>query len=88
MKYLIKYYFLLVKKDITITNTTNPTNPPLPSEFTKAVKLATPSIPKTDPPVKTYQRIVTGINAKNNLAKPPKNPVNNENAFSMIFVFN
>ena len=78
------YYFLPVKKDITIINTTNPTNPPLPSEFTKAVKLAITSIPKTDPPVNTNQRIVTGIKAINNVPNPPKNPFTSENTFSMF----
>ena len=86
--YLIKNYFLFTKKDAIRTNTTSPTNPPLPKPATRAVKLAITSIPNTVPPVKTCQRIVTGIVAKNSVAKPPKNPVTNENAFSMIFVFN
>jgi len=87
MKYLIKYYFLSVKNDATMINTINPTKPPLPKPSTRAVKLVITSIPNTDPPVKTYQRIVNGINAKNNLAKPPKNPVTSENTFSMINCF-
>ena len=79
-----KNYYFLVKKDITITNTINPTNPPLPSEITKAVKLAIASIPNTDPPVKTYQRIVTGIKDINNVPNPLKNPFTVENTFSIF----
>ena len=48
------------------TKTTKPTNPPLPSELTRAVRLATTSIEYTAPPVNTYHKIVTGTNAKNN----------------------
>ena len=80
-----KNYYFLVKKDITITNTINPTNPPLPSEFTKAVKLAITSIPKTDPPVKTYHRIVTGSTAINTDPNPVKNPVMYLITFSIFF---
>jgi hypothetical protein len=88
MKYLIKYYFLSVKKDATKIKTTNPTKPPLPNPFTNEVRLAITSIPKTDPPVKTNQRIDTGIKAKNSFPNPPKNPLTVENTFSMIiFVF-
>ena len=84
MKYLTKYYFLFVKKDTTRINTTNPTKPPLPNPFTNEVRLAITSIPNTDPPVKTNQRIDTGIKAKNNDPNPPKNPLTVENTFSMI----
>ena len=88
MCYLIKNYFLSVKNDATKINTINPTKPPLPNPFTNEVRLAITSIPKTDPPVKTNQRIDTGIKAKNNLPNPPKNPLTVENTFSMIiFVF-
>ena len=76
---------MFVKKDAIRISTTNPTNPPLPSPSTRVVRLAITSIPNTVPPVKTCQRIVTGTAAKNSVAKPPKNPVTNENAFSMIF---
>ncbi|MBC8395624.1 MAG: hypothetical protein H8E16_00825 [Flavobacteriales bacterium] len=77
-----------VKKDATRINTTNPTKPPLPNPFTNEVRLAITSIPKTDPPVKTNQRIDTGIKAKNSFPNPPKNPLTVENTFSMIiFVF-
>ena len=84
MKYLIKYYFLSVKNDATMTNTINPTKPPLPKPSTRAVKLVITSIPNTDPPVKTYQRIVTGMKAINNDPNPPKNPVTVENTFSIF----
>ena len=86
-KYVIKNYYFLTKKDITITNTTNPTNPPLPSEFTKADKLAITSIPKTDPPVNTNQRIVTGITAIITDKSPPKKPVIIFITFSIFNVF-
>ena len=88
MMYLIKNYFLSTKKEPIITSTTSPTKPPLPNASTNAVKLAITSIPNTVPPVNTDHKIVTGITAKNNYDNPPKNPVTNENAFSMIFVFN
>ena len=78
------YYFLPVKNDATRIKTTNPTKPPLPNPSTKEVRLAITSIPNTDPPVKTNQRIVTGIKAINNDPKPPKNPVTVENTFSMF----
>jgi len=87
MKYLIKYYFLFVKKDATKISTTNPTKPPLPNPFTNEVRLAITSIPNTDPPVKTNQRIDTGIKAINNDPNPPKNPLTVENTFSMIILF-
>ena len=86
MKYLIKYYFLSVKKDATKIKTTNPTKPPLPNPFTNEVRLAITSIPNTDPPVKTNQRIDTGIKAKNNLPNPPKNPFTVENTFSIFLM--
>ena len=82
--YLIKNYFLFTKKDAIRTDTTSPTNPPLPKPATRAVKLAITSIPNTDPPVKTNQRIDTGIKAINNDPKPPKNPDTVENTFSMF----
>ena len=78
------YYFLPVKNDAMMINTTNPTKPPSPNPFTNEVKLVIASIPNTDPPVKTYQRIVTGIKAINNDPNPPKNPVTVENTFSML----
>ena len=81
------YYFLPVKNDATRIKTINPTKPPLPNPFTNAVRLAITSIPNTDPPVKTNQRIVIGIRAKNNDPKPFKNPLTVENTFSMIIVF-
>ena len=78
------YYFLPVKNDATKINTINPTKPPSPNPFTNEVKLAIASIPNTVPPVKTYQRIVTGIKAINNDPKPLKNPLIIENTFSII----
>ena len=78
------YYFLPVKKDATRIKTTNPTKPPLPNPSTKEVRLAITSIPNTDPPVKTNQRIVIGIKAINNDPKPLINPVTVENTFSMF----
>ena len=71
---LVKNYFL-TKKDITRTNTISHTNPPLPKSFTKVVRLAITSIPKTDPAVKTNQRIDTGITAIKIDLNPPKKPV-------------
>jgi len=71
---IVNYYFL-TKKDANNTNTTKPTNPPLPSEVISAVKLATTSIPKTDPPVRTYHKIVTGRTANKIDPNPPINPV-------------
>jgi len=71
---LVKNYFL-TKKDITTSNTTSPVNPPLPKSFTKVVRLAITSTPKTDPAVKTNQRIDTGITAINTDPTPAKNPV-------------
>ena len=65
-------------------STTNPTKPPSPNPFTNEVKLAIASIPNTVPPVKTYQRIVTGIKAINNDHNHPKNHVTSENTFSMF----
>ena len=82
-----KNYYFFVKNDAIRINTTNPTKPPSPNPFTNEVRLAITSIPNTDPPVKTYQRIDTGIKAKNSLPNPPKNPVTVENTFSMIIVF-
>ena len=61
--------------------------PPLPNPSTRVVRLAIASIPNTVPPVKTYQRIVTGIKAINNDPNPFKNPFNNENIFSMVNCF-
>ena len=78
------YYFLPVKNDATRINTTNPTKPPSPNPFTNEVKLAIASIPNTVPPVKTNQRIVTGMKAINNDPNPPKNPFTIENTFSMF----
>ena len=78
------YYFLPVKNDATRIKTINPTKPPSPNPFTNEVKLAIASIPNTVPPVKTYQRIVTGIKAINNDPNPPINPVTVENTFSMF----
>ena len=80
---LVKNYFL-VKNDATMINTINPTKPPSPNPFTNEVKLAIASIPNTVPPVKTNQRIVTGIKAINNDPKPPINPLTVENTFSMF----
>ena len=82
------YYFLPVKNDAIKIKTINPTKPPSPNPFTNEVKLAIASIPNTEPPVNTNQRIVTGINAINNDPKPPKNPLTVENTFSMFFCFN
>ena len=81
-----KYYFLFVKKDATRIKTTNPTNPPLPNPFTNVVRLAIASIPNTDPPVKTYHKIVTGMKAINNAPNPPKNPFTSENTFSIFLM--
>ena len=78
------YYFLPVKKDATRIKTTNPTKPPLPNPSNKEVILEITSIPNTDPPVKTNQRIVIGIKAINNDPKPLINPVTVENTFSMF----
>ena len=64
-----------MKKDANKTNTINPTNPPSPNDVISAVKLATTSIPNTDPPVKMYQRIVTGSTAIKIAPNPPINPV-------------
>ena len=58
-----------------------------PNPFTNEVRLAITSIPKTDPPVKTNQRIDTGMKAINNDPNPPKNPLTVENTFSMIILF-
>ena len=85
MKYLIKYYFLFVKKDATKINTTNPTKPPVPNPFTNEVRLAITSIPKTDPPVKTYHKIVTGRTAIKTDPNPVKNPVMYLITFSIFF---
>ena len=81
-----KYYFLFVKKDATRIKTTNPTKPPLPNPFTNEVRLAITSIPNTDPPVKTNQRIDTGINAINNDPNPAKNPLTVEKTFSIFLM--
>ena len=70
----VNYYFL-TKNDASKTNTTNPTNPPLPKPVISAVKLATTSIPNTYPPVKMNQRIVTGRTAIKIVPNPPINPV-------------
>jgi len=61
----LNYYFL-VKNDANNTNTTRPTNPPLPRELIRAVRLPTTSMLKIAPPVNTNQRIDPN---------PPKNPV-------------
>ncbi len=81
---MLKNYYFFVKNDATKINTINPTKPPSPNPFTNEVKLAIASIPNTDPPVKTNQRIVTGIKAINNAPNPPKNPVTVENTFSIV----
>ena len=78
------YYFLPVKNDAIRINTINPTKPPSPNPVTNEVRLAITSIPNTDPPVKTNQRIVTGIKAINNDPNPPINPVTVENTFSIF----
>ena len=80
------YYFLPVKNDATRIKTTNPTKPPLPNPSIKEVRLAITSIPNTDPPVKTYQRIVTGIKPINNDPNPVKNPLTVENTFSIFLM--
>ena len=79
-----KNYYFFVKNDATKINTINPTKPPSPNPFTNEVKLAIASIPNTVPPVKTYQRIVTGMKAINNAPNPPKNPFTVENTFSIF----
>ena len=79
-----KNYYFFVKNDATKIKTTNPTKPPLPNPSNKEVRLAITSIPNTDPPVKTNQRIVIGIKAINNDPNPPINPVTVENTFSMF----
>ena len=84
---MLKNYYFFVKNDATKIKTTNPTKPPLPNPFTNVVRLAIASIPNTDPPVKTNQRIVTGIRDINNVPIPPNNPFKSENTFSMIIVF-
>ena len=81
---MLKNYYFFVKNDATRTNTISPTKPPLPNPSTNEVRLAITSIPNTDPPVKTNQRIVTGIKAINNDANPPINPVTVENTFSIF----
>ncbi len=73
-----------MKKDDNKTNTISPTNPPLPNDVISAVKLATTSIPKTDPPVKMYQRIVTGRTAIKIVPNPPKNPATYLITLSML----
>ena len=70
----LNYYFL-VKNDANNTNTTKPTNPPLPRELIRAVRLPTTSMLKIAPPVNTNQRIDTGITAIKIDPNPPKNPV-------------
>ena len=79
-----KNYYFFVKNDATIINTINPTKPPSPNPFTNEVKLVIASIPNTVPPVKTYQRIVTGIRPINNDPNPVKNPLTVENTFSIV----
>jgi len=81
---MLKNYYFFVKNDATKIKTTNPTKPPLPNSSNKEVRLAITSIPNTDPPVKTNQRIVTGIKAINNDPNPPINPVTVENIFSIF----
>ena len=83
---LFKNYYFFVKNDATRINTTNPTKPPVPNPFTNEVRLAITSIPNTDPPVKTNQRIDTGINAINNDPNPAKNPLTVENTFSIFLM--
>ena len=83
---MYKINYFLTKNDVTRTNTINPTNPPSPSEVTSADKLATTSIPNTEPPVKTVQRIVTGKTANNTVDSPPKNPVTYLITFSMLLI--
>ena len=80
-----KNYYFFVKNDATRIKTTNPTKPPSPNPVTNEVRLAITSIPNTDPPVKTNQRIVIGIKAINNDPKPLINPVTVENTFSIFF---
>jgi len=81
-----KNYYFFVKNDATKINTINPTKPPSPNPFTNEVKLAIASIPNTDPPVKTYHKIVTGMKAINNAPNPPKNPFTVENTFSIFLM--
>ena len=52
-----------MKNLANITKTTSPTNPPSPKLDISAVRLATTSIPNTVPPVRIFQRIVTGSTA-------------------------
>ena len=75
--------YLLLKSDIRITNTTNPINPPFTSEFTRVVKLATTSNPKTDVPVNTNHNIATGIIPINTDPKPETKSFTIENTFFM-----
>ena len=70
----IAYMNYFAKKDVKITSTTSPTNPPLPNPSIKAVRFAITSIPKTLVPVSTCQRIVTGKIAIIMPNNPPKNP--------------
>ena len=83
---LFKNYYFFVKNDATRIKTTNPTKPPLPNPFTNEVRLAITSIPNTDPPVKTYHKIDTGMKAINNDPNPPKNPLTVENTFSIFLM--
>ena len=83
---MLKNYYFFVKNDATKIKTTNPTKPPSPNPLTSEVKLAITSIPNTDPPVKTYHKIVTGMKAINNDPNPPKNPLTVENTFSIFLM--
>ena len=78
--------YFLTKNEATITRTISPTNPPSPSEVTRADKLAITSIPNTAPPVKIVQRIVTGNTAIMIVIRPPKNPVTYLITFSMLLI--
>ena len=86
VKYVFKNYYFFVKNDATRTNTISPTKPPLPNPSTNEVRLAITSIPNTDPPVKTYHKIDTGMKAINNAPNPPKNPFTVENTFSIFLM--
>ena len=70
---------------ISINNTTNPTNPPLPNWSISAVRLATTSKLKIAPPVKMYQRIETGTSPIKNDPIPLTNPFTYLNTESMFF---
>ena len=81
------FTYFLIKNDVNNTNTINPTNPPFPSEVISVVRLATTSIPNTDPPVKMYHKIVTGRTAIKTVPNPPTKPVICLITLSIIFSF-